>query len=112
MKHAIALSPLLLALLALSASAQQVADKDFRPSVGAPMFAEDTGPVVCLDEAHHNFHTLDGRFLAFGRLAAREVAREALLRDLHRQQPHGATARCPCPRASASGAGTKAPDPA
>ncbi len=72
MKHAIALSPLLLALLALSASAQQVADKDFRPSVGAPMFAEDTGPVVCLDEAHHNFHTLDGRFLAFGTLLRRD----------------------------------------
>jgi hypothetical protein len=28
--------------------------------------------VLCLDEGHHNFHTLDNRFLAFGRLAARD----------------------------------------
>lgn len=60
-----------LALL-LSASlpclAQQVADRDFAPLVSPPAFAEGKGPVVCLDEAHHNFHTLEGRFYAFGAL--------------------------------------------
>lgn len=72
MKHALVLSPLLLALGALPTFAQQVADKDFRPAVAAPMFAEGQGPVVCLDEAHHNFHTLDGRFFAFGGLLQRD----------------------------------------
>lgn len=28
--------------------------------------------MVCLDEAHHNFHTLDGRFHAFGALLRRD----------------------------------------
>ena len=64
-----------LALL-LSASlpclAQQVADRDFAPAVSPPAFAEGKGPVVCLDEAHHNFHTLDGRFYAFGALLRRD----------------------------------------
>lgn len=64
-----------LALL-LSASlpclAQQVADRDFAPAVSPPAFAEGKGPVVCLDEAHHNFHTLDGRFHAFGALLRRD----------------------------------------
>jgi hypothetical protein len=64
-----------LALL-LSASlpcfAQQVADRDFSPAVSPPAFAEGKGPVVCLDEAHHNFHTLDGRFHAFGALLRRD----------------------------------------
>lgn len=64
-----------LALL-LSASvpclAQQVADRDFAPAVSPPAFTEGKGPVVCLDEAHHNFHTLDGRFHAFGALLRRD----------------------------------------
>ena len=64
-----------LALL-LSASlpciAQQVADRDFAPKVSPPAFPESKGPVVCLDEAHHNFHTLDERFYAFGALLRRD----------------------------------------
>ena len=64
-----------LALL-LSASlpclAQQVADRDFAPAVSPPAFADGKGPLVCLDEAHHNFHTLDGRFYAFGALLRRD----------------------------------------
>jgi hypothetical protein len=49
-------------------SAQQVADTTFQPVVLHPAFVAGTGPVVLLDAAHHNFHTLDGRFLAFGRV--------------------------------------------
>jgi hypothetical protein len=64
---------LLLALcVAGAASAQQVPDTEFRAAVGAPRFGEGQGPVVCLDEAHHNFHTLDGRFFAFGALLQRD----------------------------------------
>ncbi|HWS78765.1 MAG TPA: DUF4350 domain-containing protein [Thermomonas sp.] len=55
----------------LPALAQQVADRDFAPKVSPPAYAQGKGPVVCLDEAHHNFHTLDGRFHAFGELLRR-----------------------------------------
>ena len=62
----------LLLSASLSCLAQQVADRDFAPAVSPPAFAEGKGPVVCLDEAHHNFHTLDGRFYAFGALLRRD----------------------------------------
>ena len=52
------------------ASAQQVADSAFVPHVGRPAWNSGTGPVVLLDEAHVNFHTLDGRYYTFGRLLA------------------------------------------
>ncbi len=53
-------------------SAQQVPDTTFTPSLGSPAFAAGQGPVVFVDEGHHNFHTLTGGFQAFGRLAARD----------------------------------------
>jgi hypothetical protein len=54
------------------AHAQQVADTLFRPNVAAPAFAAGSGPLVVLDEAHHNFHTASGRYLAFTRLLERD----------------------------------------
>jgi hypothetical protein len=39
------------------------------------------GPRLCLDEAHHNFHTLDDRFWAFGELARRDGFRVAPSRE-------------------------------
>lgn len=51
-----------------SAVGQQVADMDFKPEVGAPKYAAGKGPVVVLDEAHHNFHTAEGRFKPFAQL--------------------------------------------
>lgn len=48
--------------------AQQVPDSSFVPLVGPPAFSAGRGPRVALDEAHHNFHTLDGRYLTFGLL--------------------------------------------
>ena len=50
------------------APAQQVADSAFLPLLGPPAYAAGRGPRVALDEAHHNFHTLDGRYLVFGRV--------------------------------------------
>jgi hypothetical protein len=52
------------------AHAQQVPDSSFAPALGTPAFPRGTGPVVLVDEGHHNFHTLGGRFYAFGRLVA------------------------------------------
>lgn len=69
---AVVLATAVAVLPGLTASAQQVADRDYRPTIGSPAYAADKGPVVCLDEAHANFHTLDGRFWAFGELVRRD----------------------------------------
>jgi hypothetical protein len=49
---------------------QQVADSAFAPFLGPPAWPAAGGPRVALDEAHWNFHTLDGRYLTFGRVLA------------------------------------------
>lgn len=59
-------------LLPASAGSQQLPDSAFNPPVARPAFAAGKGPTLCLDEAHHNFHTLDNRFYAFGTLARRD----------------------------------------
>ena len=56
--------------LAGSSSAQQVSDTLWQPRVSHPRFAPGRGPVVYIDEAHHNFHTMTGRFAPFARLLA------------------------------------------
>lgn len=66
---------------AASLSAQQVPDRDFRPPVPRPAYETAKGPRLCLDEAHHNFHTLDDRFWAFGELARRDGFRVAPSRE-------------------------------
>ena len=62
---ALGLAPLL--SLAAPAAAQQVVDPDFRPRVERPAYAAD-GPVVVIDGAHHNFHTVDGQYAPFAAL--------------------------------------------
>jgi hypothetical protein len=47
-------------------------DKSFNPTVSDPAYEAGTGPLVCLDEAHNNFHTLENRFWAFGELLRRD----------------------------------------
>ncbi len=63
---------LALVLSAAPSSAQQVADSAFAPDVGPPAFASGTGPHVAIDGAHHDFHTVDGRYLSFARLLRRD----------------------------------------
>lgn len=46
----------------------QVAANDWQPAVSAPQFAREMGPLVRVDAAHGNFHTIDGRFAAFAAL--------------------------------------------
>ena len=55
-----------------TAAAQQVSDTTFNPRIAQPAYAEGRGPVVVIDEAHENFHTADGRYLAFARLLRRD----------------------------------------
>jgi hypothetical protein len=60
--------------------AQQVPDRDFVPRTTPPAWNSGTGPRLCLDEAHHNFHTLEGRYAAFGALLTRDGFRVAPLK--------------------------------
>ncbi len=61
--------PLIAAGLFVSpALAQQVADSAFSVPVIAPAYPGGAGPVVLLDEAHANFHTMDGRYFVFGKV--------------------------------------------
>jgi hypothetical protein len=53
-----------------TAAAQQVVDSTFRPRPEAPAFPAGAGPVVLIDAAHGNSHTLDGTFAPFAALAA------------------------------------------
>ena len=50
----------------------QVPDKSYKPAVIDPAHQAGEGPLVCLDEAHNNFHTLENRFWAFGELLRRD----------------------------------------
>lgn len=58
-----------LALIASPALAQQVADDKANVGVAAPAWARDAGPVLAIDAAHDNFHTIDGRYAPFAALA-------------------------------------------
>jgi len=55
-----------------AATAQQVADTVFQPPLATPAFPAGRGPVVLIDEAHHNFHTAEGRYSPFARLLRRD----------------------------------------
>ena len=59
-------------LISPFALAQQVPDTTFAPPIASPAFAPGAGPVVLIDEGHHNFHTLGGRYAPFARLVARD----------------------------------------
>ena len=61
---------LLLALATGAASltlGQQLPDPEFNTSVENPAYSR-SGPRVMFDEAHHNFHTTDGRYKPFADL--------------------------------------------
>lgn len=51
---------------------QQVADSAFSFDIKNPIYARGMGPVITLDEAHSNFHTLSGRYYPFGQLLQKD----------------------------------------
>ncbi len=51
---------------------QQVADTSYNPVIHDPGYSSGTGPVIFIDEGHNNFHTKDGRYLAFAKLLERD----------------------------------------
>ncbi|HRP08374.1 MAG TPA: hypothetical protein PLL69_07790 [Gemmatimonadales bacterium] len=50
-----------------SLGAQQVPDSGYRPDL-VPGYPAGSGPVACVDAAHHNLHTLEGGYGPFGAL--------------------------------------------
>ena len=49
--------------------AQQIVDSAYvPPHLSRPAYAAGTGPVVVIDQAHQNFHTMGARYLPFARL--------------------------------------------
>ncbi len=57
------------ALTAPAARAQQVPDSTFDARIERPAWPAGRGPRLVIDEAHHNFHTLEGRYRPFADLA-------------------------------------------
>ncbi len=54
----LAIAFVLVSVLAGSVQGQQRPALDFEPMVGAPAYPRGGGPIVLIDEGHHNFHTL------------------------------------------------------
>jgi hypothetical protein len=52
--------------------AQQVPDLKYRPPLPRPAYESGKGPRIAIDEAHHNFHTADGRYKPFAELLRRD----------------------------------------
>ena len=53
-------------------SAQQEADLKYKPPLPRPAYELGKGPRVAIDEAHHNFHTAEGRYKPFAELLRRD----------------------------------------
>lgn len=51
---------------------QQVSDDAFHPEIDTPAYSTGKGPVIILDEAHANFHTVGGRYKPFAGLLERD----------------------------------------
>jgi len=52
--------------------AQQISDPDFNPPIFNPAYPPGEGSKIYIDEAHNNFHTMDGRYKPFADLLVRD----------------------------------------
>lgn len=66
-----------LVCVACSPKFRQVPDPEFIAHVRNPPFLEGDGPLVVIDEGHHNFHTAEGRYQSFAKLLRRDGFRVA-----------------------------------
>lgn len=62
-------------------SAQQAPDDKYKPPLPRPAYESGKGPRLAIDEAHHNFHTAEGRYKAFANLLRRDGYRVDALRQ-------------------------------
>lgn len=51
---------------------QQIPDTTFNPVIQNPEYGTGKGSLVFIDEGHHNFHTIEGRYLPFARLLEKD----------------------------------------
>ena len=51
---------------------QQIPDTTYSPVLPKTEYPKGKGPVVFIDEGHHNFHTKNDRFMAFAKLLERD----------------------------------------
>src|SRR5688500_8035830 len=58
--------------LSFRSQSQQVADTLYNPPILNAAYPLSSGPVIHIDQAHHNFHTLSGRFKPFANLLQRD----------------------------------------
>jgi hypothetical protein len=62
-------------------AAQQEPDLKYQPPLPRPAYEPGKGPRVAIDEAHHNFHTAEGRYKPFAELLRRDGYRVGGLRQ-------------------------------
>jgi hypothetical protein len=68
------------------ANAQQIGDPDFNPPILNPAYQSEKGSRIYIDEAHNNFHTMDGRYKPFADLLARDGYIVRSLKDTFSQK--------------------------
>jgi hypothetical protein len=51
---------------------KQEADPNFLREIGNPAYDPGSGPVIFIDEAHNNFHTIEGRYQPFADLLSQD----------------------------------------
>lgn len=71
----------MMVILPIRLFSQQVADTTYNPSIPNPEYRAGDGPVVFIDEGHHNFHTKNGRYKAFSNLLERDGYRVVEYKD-------------------------------
>lgn len=59
-------------LVFMRSFSQQISDTSYHPPIPEPAYLPGKGPVVFIDEGHHNFHTKDGRYQSFSNLLERD----------------------------------------
>lgn len=62
----------ILAMVVATSAGQQVPDTGYAPLIEHPAYSRGQGPLVYIDEGHHNFHTRGDRYLPFARLLERD----------------------------------------
>src|SRR5687768_13559379 len=61
-----------LCISSLSVFAQQVADTLYSPEISNPVYTRGNGPIILIDDAHSNFHTLRGGFRPFANVLEKD----------------------------------------
>lgn len=83
--------PGLLSCAGENLTSQQQRDPGFSVDVREPAFGPSEGPLVCIDEAHNNVHTAEGRYRPFADLLRKDGYR---VEDFSTKFSEGTLTRC------------------